>query len=46
MGNLEIILTKMKDQDVLIAMHTDTWQRNAKSQRKIKRQGDIISMTK
>jgi len=34
LGRLKIILIKMKDQSVLIVIHINIWQRNAKDQEK------------
>ena len=34
LGRLKIILIKIKDQSVLIVIHINIWQRNAKDQEK------------
>ena len=46
LGRPKIILTKMKDQSVLIVIHINIWQRNAKGQEKKEKQGSTTSTTK
>jgi len=46
LGRLKIILTKIKDQSVLIVIHINIWQRNAKGQGKKEKQGSTTSTTK
>ena len=44
MGRPEKTSIKIKDPSALITMHTDTWQRNAKNQRKNKTLESVISV--
>jgi len=38
--------SRMENQNVLIAINTDTWQKNADQRRKNKKQGNVSNVTR
>ena len=46
LGSPKIILMKMENQGVSIAIYIDIWQRNVESQKRIRRQEDATNATK